>query len=164
MPKPPFMTAIDISATGLRAQRIRMNSIASNVANINTTRTEEGGPYRRQIAVLSSKRGKEMFSDLLAEARLKLTTTDCCHLVPKTGLYEESALLGVEAGIKVDLSPPKMVFDPTHPDADSAGYVAMPNINVVSEMVNMISASRSYEANVTAINAVKGMARRALEI
>ncbi len=164
MSKPPFMTAIDISASGLRAQRIRMNAISSNVANINTTRTQEGGPYRRQIAVLSSQKGRELFRDALAEARLKLETTDCCHLLPLKGLYEERLLVGVEADVKLDTSHPKMVFDPTHPDADDSGYVAMPNINIVTEMVNMISASRSYEANVTAINAVKSMARRAMDI
>ncbi len=164
MSKPPFMTAIDISASGLKAQRIRMNSIASNVANVNTTRTEEGGPYKRQIAVLSSQRGKEIFGNYLTEAKLKLETTDCCHLLPKKGLYEERTLVGADADVQLDRSPPKMVFDPTHPDADETGYVAMPNINIVTEMVNMISASRSYEANVTAINAVKSMARRAMDI
>jgi flagellar basal-body rod protein FlgC len=164
MTKLPFMAAIDISASGLRAQRIRMNAISSNVANVNTTRTDEGGPYKRQITVLSSKPGREMFADYFADARLKLTTTKCCHLTPRKGLYDEDTIIGVEASVAEDQSHPKMIFDPNHPDADESGYVAMPNINIVTEMVNMIAASRSYEANVTAINAVKGMARRALEI
>lgn len=158
------MTAIDISASGLRAQRIRMNAIASNVANINTTRTEEGGPYRRQIAILSSKQGMLRFSESLAEAKLKLDYTNPCHLRPIKGAYENLDVRGVEASVELDASPPRMVFDPSHPDADPSGYVAMPDINIVSEMVNMISASRSYEANVTAITALKSMARRAMEI
>jgi len=164
MAKPPFMDAIDISASGLRAQRIRMNAIASNVANINTTRTKEGGPYRRQIAVLSSKEAHTCFRDLLGDEKLKLATTKPCHLQPQKGEGELRKHTGVEAEIVLDDGPPKMVFDPGHPDANESGYVAMPNIDIVTEMVNMISASRSYEANVTAINAVKAMARRAMDI
>jgi len=164
MSRPPFMAAIDISASGLRAQRIRMNSIAQNVANINTTRTDEGGPYRRQIAILSVKKEQGAFRDYLENAKLELVTTKKCHLEPVKGEKGEMVMQGVEASIELDNSPPKMVFDPTHPDADEAGYVAMPNINIVEEMVDMISASRSYEANVTAIQAVKTMARSAMEI
>ena len=164
MSKPPLMTAIDISATGLKAMRTRMNAIASNVANINTTRTEEGGPYRRQLTILSQVKGRYPFSDYLDTAKLKLSTTNCCHLLPLKGSYEDSQVSGVKADVILDNSPPQMVFDPSHPDADASGYVAMPNVNIVTEMVDMISASRSYEANVTAIQAVKGMARRALEI
>jgi flagellar basal-body rod protein FlgC len=158
------MEAIDISASGLRAQRIRMNSIASNVANINTTRTQEGGPYRREITILSSKTEYGTFKDLLAEAKVNLYTTHPEHLEPLKGTSNIMGYSGVQAEIKLDDSQPKMVFDPDHPDTNAAGYVAYPNINIVTEMVNMISASRSYEANVTAINAVKAMARRALEI
>ena len=162
--RPPFMTAIDISASGLRAQRIRMNAIASNVANINTTRTEEGGPYKRQITVLSSRKGTLRFNEALADAKLKLDATDGDHLRPVKHRYEELDVRGATAHNELDKAPPRQVFDPSHPDADEYGYVAMPNINIVSEMVNMIAASRSYEANVTAIAAVKGMARKALEI
>jgi flagellar basal-body rod protein FlgC len=158
------MSAIDISASGLQSQRIRMNSIASNVANINTTRTQEGGPYRRQITVLSSLKGRQAFNEYFDEARMKLHTTDKAHLNPLKGEEGKLDVLGVQAEIQLDTASPKMVFDPTHPDADPSGYVAMPNINIVSEMVNMISASRSYEANVTAISAVKSMARKAMDI
>ena len=165
MSKPPFLDAIDISATGLRAQRIRMNAIASNVANINTTRSEEGGPYKRQIAVLSSIGDNNIsFKDALRDAGLQLTTTKPCHLLPLKGGAGKLNIAGVEASVELDQRPPRIVFDPGHPDADAAGYVAMPNIDIVTEMVNMISASRSYEANVTAITAFKAMARRAMEI
>ena len=164
MSRPPFMEAIDISAAGLRAQRIRMNTIAENVANINTTRTDEGGPYKRQIAVLSTKTEYGAFKDYLQSARLNLTTTKPCHLEPLKGERGEKMMHGVEARVELDNSPHKSIFDPGHPDADEAGYVSMPNINIVEEMVSMIAASRSYEANVTAINAVKAMARSAMEI
>jgi len=158
------MAAIDISAAGLRAQRVRMNTIAQNVANINTTRTDEGGPYRRQLTILSTKNEYGAFRDYLQDAKLELTTTKKCHLEPVKGENGEMMMQGVEAAIELDNSPPKMIFDPTHPDADESGYVALPNINIVEEMVNMISASRSYEANVTAIQSVKTMARSAMEI
>ena len=164
MAETPLMNAIDIAASGLRAQRIRMNAISSNVANVDTTRTPEGGPYKRQIAVLSSQPGRAIFADYFAEAKTRLDTTHWDHLEPLKGRFEEEKLAGVNSGVELDRNPIKMVFDPTHPDADETGYVAMPNINIVTEMVNMISASRSYEANVTTINAVTGMARKALEI
>jgi flagellar basal-body rod protein FlgC len=158
------MEAIDISASGLKAQRIRMNSIASNIANLNTTRTDEGGPYKRQIAILSSRKERAVFRDVLEEAKGRLHTTWPAHLNPIKADYPRHPFSGVEANVQADQSPPKMVFDPTHPDADANGYVAYPNVNIVQEMVNMISSSRAYEANVTAINAVKTMARRAMEI
>ena len=164
MSRPPYLDAIDISASGLRAQRIRMNTIAENVANINTTRTDEGGPYRRQIAVLSTKKEFGAFKDYMESAKLDLTTTKSCHLEPVKGEHGKRIMHGVEAHIELDNSPSKMIFDPGHPDADEAGYVSMPNVNIVEEMVNMISASRSYEANVTALNAVKSMARSAMEL
>ncbi len=164
MARPPYLAAIDISASGLRAQRIRMNTIAENIANIDTTRTDEGGPYRRKIAILSSKKEIGAFREHLEAAKLELCTTKKQHLEPIKGERGERTMHGVEASIVLDKRPPKMIFDPKHPDADESGYVAMPNINIVEEMVNMISASRSYEANVTAINAVKAMARSAMEI
>jgi len=158
------MSAIDISASGLRAQRIRMNAIAENIANLNTTRTEEGGPYRRQLTVLSSKKGSGAFQEYLEDAKIDLCATHDVHLEPLKGEKADLGMHGVEASIELDNRPAKMIFDPTHPDANPAGYVAMPNINIVEEMVNMIAASRSYEANVTAITSVKSMARAAMEI
>jgi len=130
-------SAIDISASGLSAQRRRLDTVAENIANAETTRTERGGPYRRKQVV-----------------------------------FEEIALreLGLgQQGVKVreiaeDPRPPHLVYRPGHPDADANGYVAMPNVNIVEEMVDMISATRSYEANATALNATKAMARKALEL
>jgi len=122
--------SIDLSATALSAQRQRMDVIAQNIANAETTRTPEGGPYRRQQVVF---------------------TLDDAGGVEVTEVVE-------------DPRPPRLVYQPGHPDADAAGYVALPNVNLVEEMVDMISAMRSYEANVTAISAAKTMDQRALDL
>lgn len=134
--------SFDVSASGLTAQRLRMDAIANNLANVNTTRTERGGPYRRQMPIFASR--------YLAEA-----------------MREQGGFRG--AGVRVlgiveDSDPPRLVYDPAHPDANAEGYVEMPNVNVVTEMVDMIGASRAYEANIAALNAFKGMATKALEI
>ncbi len=138
--------AIDAAASGLTAERLRMDVISNNLANVNSTRTAEGGPYRRQIVVFAPRDSSgPTFGQSLA-----------------TSLEAGSGVRVV--GIRRDDSPPKMVFDPHHPDANADGYVAMPNVNVVAEMVDMITATRAYEANVTAVNAAKSMAMKALEI
>lgn len=127
---------LGISASGLSAQRARMDAIANNIANANTTRTPEGGPYRRQRVVVREVRD------------------------PATG-----EPLGVKvAGMERDQTPPRRVYDPGHPDADESGYVELPNVNVIAEMIDMLSATRAYEANATAIDAAKEMANRALDI
>lgn len=168
-----IFSGFNISALGLSAQRKRMNAIASNMANAETTRTEEGGPYRRKIVLLKAS-SQQIFSKVLRSAGLpaggrvglQLTTTQEGHL--SGGGFElnvtESAASGVTTVEKEDNSPFKMVHDPSHPDADAEGYVRMPNVNIVTEMVDMISASRAYEANVTAINAAKNIVRDSLEI
>ncbi len=127
-----------VSASGLQAQRTRMNLIASNMANAHTTRTENGGPYRRKDAVFSMQP------------------------------VESPAGEGLE-GVKVadvveDQTPPQMVYDPGHPDADKDGYVAMPNVSVIEEMANMMMASRAYEANVAVFNMSKTMIMKSFEI
>ncbi|HTY39062.1 MAG TPA: flagellar basal body rod protein FlgC [Bacteroidota bacterium] len=160
-----MFSGLNISASGLTAQRKRMNAIASNVANAETTRTEDGGPYRRKIVVLHSK-VQETFSKMMKNAGLHLSATSAAHFsegddeTVQTGAGAPS----VSAAESVDSSPFREVYDPSHPDADESGYVKMPNVNVVTEMVDMISASRSYEANVTAVNAAKTMAKDSLEI
>jgi flagellar basal-body rod protein FlgC len=141
-----FLNALHISSSGLSAQRIRMNIISSNLANINATRTPEGGPYRRRDVVFSASPLHATFKDMLKNRMAQ-------------GLYEVKVV-----DIIKDARPPLLQYDPQHPDANEQGYVAKPNINLVEEMVNMMSATRSYEANVTAINATKGMALKALEI
>jgi flagellar basal-body rod protein FlgC len=141
-----FLDALNTSASGLSAQRLRMNLISSNLANINTSHTEEGGPYKRKDAVFAAHPQASEFGRTLAES-----LQPGCNEVMVTAIVD-------------DKRPPLLKFDPEHPDADEKGYVAMPNINVVEEMVNMISASRSYEANVTAVKATKEMATEAMEI
>jgi len=136
--------ALRISASGLSAERLRMDTIASNIANVGTTRTEKGGPYRRKIAV---------FEESLQEEMDRLSYD---------GQFNGSGVKAV--AILEDTSPLKRVYDPSHPDADNEGYVEMPNVDILSEMVDLIAATRAYEANVTAISAEKNMALKALEI
>ena len=137
-------TAFAISASGLRAQRLRMDVIAANLANAQSTRTPGGGPYRRRDVVLESTPQSDSFDDLLAGG-----TPNAAVRVTR---------------IVEDQRPPQLVFDPGHPDADQNGYVAMPNVNVVTEMVDMMAATRAYEANVAAVNATKRVLEAALEI
>ena len=148
-----IFASIRSSASGLTAQRLRMDVISNNIANAETTRTEEGGAYRRQDVVFMPKTlGQVPFFNLL-RGDLRAGT------VP--GLRTE----GVQTnGVVEDKAPTRKVFDPSHPDANPDGYVEYPNVNVVTEMTDMLSATRSYEANVTVLNAVKQMAQRALEI
>ncbi len=141
-----FFDALHISSSGLTAQRLRMNLIAANLANMNTTRTKAGGPYRRKDPVFAAQAPAASFREMLG--------------VRQRELLKEVAVVGIVE----DSRPPIKKHDPTHPDADENGYVSMPNINLMEEMVNMISATRSYEANVTAIQSAKAMALKALEI
>ena len=135
--------AMDVSASGLSAQRQRMNLIAENLANAETTRTPAGGPYRRKEILLSAQ-GPSPFGDVLG----RLTSAGGVEVV----------------GVQESQAPARRVYNPTHPDADPQGFVAMPNINPVVEMVDLLAATRAYEANVTAIQAAKSMAQKALEI
>ncbi len=140
-----MFNGFDISASGMGAQRLRMDIIAGNIANIDTTRSEDGGPYRRKLPIFKERDGS-LFSSILKN---------------KTGQGGK----GVEvSSIVEDSSPFKIVYNPSHPDANEDGLVALPNINLVNEMVDMIDASRAYEANVTAFNTLKSMAAKALEI
>ena len=137
--------SIDAAASGMTAERLRLDVISNNLANANTTRTAAGGPYRRQQVVFAPRESDASFSSLLNQ---EMSTGDGVRVV----------------GIVQDQSPLKSVYDPQHPDADARGYVQMPNVNVVSEMVDMMTASRAYEANVAAVNAAKTMALKALDI
>lgn len=141
-----FFSSMRVSASGLDAQMKRMNVISSNLANAETTRTPEGGPYRKKEVVVGAQTDRESFGEVLEN-------------------YLDEHVQGVQVlDVVQDQKPPRYVYNPSHPDANPEGYVAMPNINTVEEMANMISAQRSYEANVTAMNAAKAMAAKALEI
>ncbi|MCD4651973.1 MAG: flagellar basal body rod protein FlgC [Candidatus Cloacimonetes bacterium] len=161
-----LFSAIDVSASGLSVQRTRMNLISENIANAETTRTEDGGPYRRKLAIVKSGVPGEKFSEILKETRIQMYQTDDNHVPEKPfSEIERCSLYGVHvAEIGEDPSPFRMIYDPHHPDANEEGYVAMPNINIVQEMTDMISATRSYEANVTAISSSKAMLRASLKI
>lgn len=143
-----FLNSFDISASGLTAQRQRLDIAAENISNMNTTRTADGGPYRRKMVVLEEK----PVSAFRAEFNSRLGRRD----VSKGGV-QVSEILEDER----DLQP---VYNPEHPDADENGYVMMPNVDLVKETIDGMSATRSYEANMTAFNAMKLMAQKALEI
>lgn len=145
-----LFSALDTSASGLTAERLRMDLVAANLANANTTRTAGGGPYQRRVALTAER--VPAFPSLLTALG-----------VPQDPV--EALAPGVRvAAIARDPSPFKLKYDPTHPDADPNGYVRMPNVDPVTEMVDLITASRAYEANATAISAFKAMVHRALEI
>ncbi len=141
-----FGSGFRISSSGMNAQRVRMNTISSNIANINTLNTPEGGPYRRKEAVLQALPEAKSFGEMMlsdpSKSASRVQVTD----------------------IHVDTGAPLMKYEPDHPNADEGGYVAYPNINLMEEMANMIQATRSYEANVSALNATKDMAMSALNI
>jgi flagellar basal-body rod protein FlgC len=141
-----YSTGLRISSSGLSAQRMRMNTISSNIANINTTSTPEGGPYRRKDVVFESMPETRNFGEILTAE-------------PDKNLQRVQV-----TDIQVDRGAPLPKYEPNHPDADENGYVFYPNINLMEEMTNMIQATRSYEANVSALQASKDMAMTALEI
>lgn len=144
--------SLNISASGLTAQRLRMDVIANNIANVNTTRTSEGGPFRRSEVILRPRSERWNFKS---------------HFLPEALKNQVGEGVRV-ARIEKDATPPRLKFDPEHPDSikfgPKKGYVELPNVNIVKEMVDMISASRAYEANVTLMNASKQMFSRGLGI
>lgn len=142
-----FLSGFRIGSSGMAAQRARMNTISSNIANINTTQTPEGGPYRRKDVVFTAMPDTKSFGDVLNVDDPK---ADFSRVQVTDVVYDKKA--------------PLLKYEPHHPDANEDGYVAYPNINLMEEMTNMIQASRSYEANVQAIQATKDMALSALEI
>ena len=141
-----LFSAMEVAASGLGAERVRMNALASNLANARTTRTPEGGPYKRIDPVFQAV----PIEDRLAEVQRGET---------QGGVYMVEV-----PNIRQDPSAPQLIYDPQHPDANARGFVSLPNVNVVEEMVNLITASRSYEAGVTVMQTLKGMAQSALSI
>ena len=137
-----FLKSLDTSASGLYAQRKRMDIIASNLANIETTRTEKGGPYRRKMVVMRTKEMDQDFDKMF-----------------------NSSVKGVQIeDIVEDQTPFKKVYNPSHPDADSDGYLYKPNVDLIVETTNMMMARRAFEANIAAIKATRQMVIKALEI
>lgn len=144
-----FLSSFNISASAMTAQRMRLDIASENIANIDTTRTENGGAYRRKMVVLESKNENNFRRALMNAA----------------GISRQTSKGGVRvAEIVEDQSAMKRIFNPNHPDADETGYVEMPNVDLIKETVDGMSATRSYEANITAFNALKLMATKALEL
>ena len=149
-----FFSALRIAGSALTAQRLRTDVIANNVANMNTTRTAEGGPYRRQQVIFAAKQPTTPFQAILA-----------AHGIRNLAAAPQSAGSGVQVQyVGPDGKPGKKVYEPDNADADADGFVEYPDIDPVTEMADMLSASRAYEANVTTMNAAKNMAMKALEI
>jgi len=151
-----FLNSIDTSASGLTAQRLRMDTIASNMANVETTRVDNRtGPYRRQVVVFEARNAsapKKHFQKFLEEQSQTFNAANSGVRVKQIREINENE------------APYRRVYDPSHPEADNEGYVNYPNVNIVEEMINMISATRAYEANAQVIEATKSIAMRALDI
>ena len=143
-----IFTSFDINASGMTAQRYRMDIISENVANANTTRTKDGTPYVRKVVTFAEKDGQTPFSRVMNDHLDRYSGKG----VKVTGVYEDK------------VTEMNMVYDPSHPDADENGYVLYPNVNIITEMTNLIDASRSYEANSTAFTATKAMAMKGLQL
>ncbi len=142
-----FLSGFRVASSGMTAQRMRLNTISSNIANINTTKTPEGGPYRRKDVVFESQPDVKNFGDILSARS------------PQSEIQKV-----LVTDIISDTGAPLMKHEPNNPDANEEGYVAYPNINLMEEMTNMIQATRAYEANVSALQAAKDMALSSLEI
>ena len=161
-----LLNAIDVLSQGLSVQRKRMNVAAENIANAETTETREGGPYKRKRVVVEGDSKEDGFRSHLQLASTRLMRTNERHLPAQPLRFrtpeEEPSIEGSETVDKN--SKFRLVYDPTHPDADENGYVKMPDVEIINEMVDMMAASRSYEANTVAIAAAKRMANEALDI
>ncbi|WP_415396777.1 flagellar basal body rod protein FlgC [Sulfurimonas sp. CS5] len=159
-----FLSSFDISGYGLSAQRVRVNTISQNIANAQTTRTEEGGPYRRKEVIFKAIDFNEQFNKALGKMSESAKYEDPLN-EGNFGQKVNPAIMSVIVDkISRDDSEPKMKFDPSHPDADANGYVAYPNINPVIEMADLVEATRSYQSNVAAFESSKNMANSAISL
>ena len=159
-----FLSSFDISGYGLSAQRVRVNVISSNIANAQTTRTDEGGPYRRREVIFKAINFNDAYNKALRNSTQSADYEDPLN-EGQEGEKVNPAIMTVEvAKIVRDDSKPLMKYEPHNPDADASGYVAYPNINPVIEMSNLVEATRSYQANVAAFESAKSMANSALSL
>lgn len=158
---------IDISTTGLSSYRKAMEMISENIANVNSTRTAQGGPYQRQTPIFAERNRAGSFGDLLNSVTMRMRATNDVHY-PRRSTELTAPDRSVDGVACTSMRPAQMeyrlVYDPQHPDADAQGYVRYPKINMLEEMVALMQISRSYEANVTSMQAAKGIAKKALEI
>lgn len=151
-----FLNSLRIGASALSAQRLRLDVISNNIANAETTRTAEGGPYQRKDVVFSPKSGNSFLPQFLQVVKSYRSGASNAPTLNVGGVKVSQ--------VKTDESPGSTIYDPTHPDANEEGYVEYPNVNLVVEMTNMLSATRSYEASLSVVEAAKRMALKALEI
>jgi len=161
-----LFSSIRLSASGMRGQRAKMDVVSRNLANAETTKTAEGTPYRRQRVVFEEVLGDKLRHSVGGSgSAIALARTNPGHLAPSR-MTDQGQSGGIESSVRVapDSSDFRVVYDPGHPDADEGGYVLMPNVNPISEMVDMITASRAYEANVSAVQTAKNMFSAALKI
>lgn len=147
-----FLSSLNIAGSGLTAQQLRLDVIAENITNANTTRTENGGAYRRKMVVLESETGRDSFRDIMARTQRASNAG-----------YETAGGVQVSAIVE-DPSDFKLVYDPTHPDANEDGYVELPNVDTIKEMTDAMAASQAYAANVTVFNTLKSVIAKGLEI
>ena len=147
-----FLSSLNIVGSGLTAQQLRLDVVAENIANANTSRTEAGGAYRRKIVQFEAQGGRDSFRDIMARTqRASNAGYETAGGVQVTGIIEDPSDL-------------KLIYDPTHPDANEAGYVELPNVDTVKEMTDAIAASQAYAANVTMFNTMKSVIAKGLEI
>jgi len=159
-----FLNSFDISGYGLSAQRVRVNTISSNIANAQTTRTDEGGPYRRKEVVFKAIDFNDYYNKAINETTQSVSYEDPLK-EGQSGLKVNPAIMSVIVDkIVRDDTAPKMKYEPNHPDADANGYVAYPNINPVVEMADLVEAARAYQANVAAFESAKNMANSAISL
>jgi len=159
-----FLNSFDISGYGLSAQRVRVNTISSNIANAQTTRTDEGGPYRRKEVVFKAINFNDVYNQMINDKTNSMGYVDPLD-ENQLGNKVNPAIMSVEVDkIVRDDSQPLMRYEPNHPDADANGYVAYPNINPVVEMADLVEATRSYQANVAAFQSAKDMANSAISL
>ena len=151
-----FFSSMNIVGSGMTAQQARLDVISENITNMNTTRTESGGAYRRKITIMQSESGKNGFREAMSRAARK------GHAISNRGFEQAGGVKIVE--IAEDQTEMPFIYDPTHPDANEEGYVEMPNITLVKEVTDAMAASQAFNANVTAFNALKQVVQRGLDI
>ncbi|MCF6330324.1 MAG: flagellar basal body rod protein FlgC [Sulfurimonas sp.] len=159
-----FLSSFDISGYGLSAQRVRVNVISSNIANAQTTRTDEGGPYRRKEVVFKAIDFNDAYNKALGNETNSASYQDPLNEGNFGKIVNPAIMSVIVDKISRDDREPKMKFEPNHPDADASGYVAYPNINPVIEMADLVEATRSYQANVAAFQSAKDMANSAISL
>lgn len=159
-----FLNGFDISGYGLSAQRFRINLISSNIANANTTRTDEGGPYRRREVIFKAVDFQKILNETLSQENGFIQNENPIE-DPNAPLFAKPPVMSVVVDKVIrDDSPFRLRFDPSHPDADANGYVSLPNVNPVIEMADLIEATRAYQANVAAFQSAKSIAQSAIDL